>query len=87
MTRPRLIRVRYFFWIIVPLVLWLAFQTFGLPHMIWEYSWIDQGQGMNPYAERIYTRCSFIGPFGLFDQNPINGRCGLVRFFKEGSAQ
>ena len=87
MTKPRLIKISYFVWIIVPLALWVAYESFGLPHVIWSRSWIDQGQGMNPFAQRHYTRCLFIGPYGQFDQNAINGRCGLVRFFVEESSQ
>ena len=85
--KPRLIKLRYFVWLIVPLALWLAYQAFGLPHMIWSYSWIDQGQGMNPLAQRYYTHCRFVGPYGQFDFFPSNGRCGWVRLIKQGSDQ
>lgn len=85
--KPRLIKISYFLWIIVPLALWLAYQSFGLPHMIWSYSWRDTGQGMDPFLQRTYTRCSFIGPYGEFDQRAVNGRCAWVRFIKKDSAQ
>jgi len=85
--KPRLIKFRYFFWLIVPLALWLAYQAFGLPHMIWSYSSIDQGQGMNPLAQRYYTQCRFVGPYGQFDFFPSNGRCRWVRLIKQGSDQ
>lgn len=83
--RPRLIKLSYFAWLVVPLGLWLAYDVLGLPHGLWSYSWIDQGQGMDPYAERYYTRCTFIGPYGVFTERAEYGRCAWVKFFKEGA--
>lgn len=83
--RPRLIKLSYFAWLVVPLGLWLAYDSFGLPHAIWSYSWIDEGQGMDPFAERHYTRCTFIGPYGLFTEPAKYGRCAYVKFFKDGA--
>lgn len=80
--KPRFVKLSYFFWVIVPLALWLTYMAFGLPHAIWSYSWIDQGQGMDPFADRYYTRCRFIGPYGQFEQPARNGDCEWVRFFK-----
>lgn len=79
--RPRFIKLSYFVWVIVPVGLWLAYDTIGLPHAIWSYSWIDQGQGMDPFAHRTYTRCRFIGPYGQFDEPAEFGRCAWVKFF------
>ena len=80
--KPRFIKLSYFVWVIVPVGLWFAYDTIGLPHAIWSYSWIDQGQGMDPFAHRIYTRCRFIGPYGQFDEPAEFGRCAWVKFFK-----
>ena len=80
--KPRFIKLSYFVWVIVPVGLWLAYDTIGLPHAIWSYSWIDQGQGMDPFSHRTYTRCRFIGPYGQFDEPAEFGRCAWVKFFK-----
>jgi hypothetical protein len=80
--KPRFIKLSYFVWVIVPVGLWFTYDTIGLPHAIWSYSWIDQGQGMDPFAHRIYTRCRFIGPYGQFDQPAEFGRCAWVKFYK-----
>lgn len=82
--RPRFIKLSYFLWLVVPLGLWAAYDAFGLPHAIWSYSWIDEGQGMDPFAKRHYTRCTFIGPYGTFTQSAEYGRCAYVKFFKDG---
>ncbi len=57
--KPRFIKLSYFVWVIVSVGLWFTYDTIGLPHGIWSYSWIDQGQGMDPFAHRTYTRCRF----------------------------
>ena len=79
--RPRFIKLSYFAWLVVPLGLWLTYGAFGLPHGIWSYSWFDHGQGMDPFAERHYTRCTYIGPLGSFTGAAENGRCPWVKFF------
>ena len=48
---------------------------------------MDTGQGMDPFLKRTYTRCSFIGPYGQFDQHAVNGRCAWVRFIEKEAAQ
>ena len=83
--KPRFIKLSYFAWVIVPLVVWFAYGGIGLPHAIWSYSWIDEGQGMDPFAHRTYTHCRFVGPYGAFDLPAEHGRCGWVRFFKDGA--
>lgn len=80
--KPRFFKLGYFAWVVVPVGLWFTYNTIGLPHGIWSYSWIDQGQGMDPFAYRTYTRCRFIGPYGQFDEPAEFGRCAWVKFFK-----
>jgi len=46
-------KLRYFMWIIVPLALYGIYTTFGLPHGIWSYSFIDEGQGNSPSAPSL----------------------------------
>lgn len=78
--RPRFIKLSYFAWMVVPLGLWLAYDAVGVPHAIWSYSWIDQGQGMNAFAKRYYTRCTFIGLYGHFTEAAQHGKCAWVKF-------
>ena len=65
--------LRYFVWVIFPVAFFVAYLLLGLPHMIWSYDWRDNGTH-DPFVERHYTRCSFIGPFGAFTiHHPRNG--------------
>ena len=80
--RPRFLKFSYFAWLVVPLGLWLTYDALGLPHGLWSYSWIDQGQGMDPFAERHYTRCTYVGPYGTFTRAAEHGHCPWVKFFK-----
>ena len=75
--------LRYFMWIIIPVTVYLAYLILGLPHFIWSYSWADEGQGYNPWANRTYTRCTFIGPYGSYTIIPNNGRCDWIIFRKD----
>ncbi len=59
-----------------------VYLAYGLPHGIWSYAFIDQGQGHSPFAHRYYTRRHFIGPYGGFTVPAQGGRCGWVKFFK-----
>ena len=79
----RFLRLSYFIWLIVPVTILLLYLIFGMPHMIWSYSWIDEGQGYDPFATRHYTRCTYVGPYGNFTEHPNNGKCGWVRFRKQ----
>ncbi|PHR55173.1 MAG: hypothetical protein COA47_14345 [Robiginitomaculum sp.] len=80
--KPRLFRASYLLWIIVPLALFGAKETFGLPHVRTSYSWVDEGQGMDPFTRRFYTKCLFWGPYGGYTIHPTDGHCAWVRFFK-----
>jgi hypothetical protein len=82
MTRVRLIRASFFLWLIVPTAAYLAYQAYGLPHVIWSYSWLDNGRGYDPYASRHYTSCTYVGPYGVFTDAAPGGRCGWVQFHK-----
>ena len=54
--------VRFLWWMIIPVGVYFAYLIFGLPHFIWSYSWVDEGQGYDPWAQRYYTRCNFHRP-------------------------
>lgn len=78
-----LVRPIYFAWVIVPVTIYLGYLAFGLPHMIWSYEWRYTRQSQNPYANRYYTRCTFIGPYGAFTIfHPKGGNCGWIKFYK-----
>ncbi len=80
--------LRYFVWIIFPLAAYLAYLTFGLPHFRWSYTWLDQGQGYDPFADRYYTRCTYLGPYGEFTlHHPDNGECRWITFMKDQREQ
>ena len=82
--KPRLIRASYFVWIVVPLALYAVYQAYGLPHFIWSYDWRDDGQGYDPFANRYYLRCTYIGPYGAFTEHfPKNGECDWFQFHKD----
>ena len=75
--------LRFLPWIIVPAALYFAYAVFGLPHVRWSYSWLDEGQGFDPPAERHYTSCTFWGPHGRFTfHDPAHGKCAWIIFRK-----
>lgn len=83
MKRVRLVRPSYFLWVIVPAALYAGYATYGLPHVIWKYEWRDDGQGYAPFAPRYYTKCEFVGPYGVFVEHyPADGKCGWVQFHR-----
>ena len=82
--RVRWVRASYFIFLVVPVGLWLAYQAYGLPHVIWSYSWIDQGQGYGPLKQRHYTRCTYLGPYGaVTERHPLTGKCKWFVMRKE----
>lgn len=84
--KPRLFRLGYFYWALVPIAIAIAHQTMGEPHFRWSYSWLDQGQGYDPYAARHYTQCNYAGFRHSFTLRPMNGQCPLL-MFKHVSSQ
>ena len=78
--KPRFLKLTYFVWLLVPLGLWSSININGSPHVLWSYSWRDEGQGYHPLAERWYTRCSYVGAHGTVTIYPTNGECRFIRF-------
>lgn len=76
-----------FLWIVFPLAVFAAYAVFGLPHMIWSYSFHDIGSRDGLSVERHYVSCTFVGPYGEFAVPAQSGHCGWVRFFKPTSSQ
>jgi len=78
--KPRLIRVRYFIWLMVPLSIYAVSQTQGTPHMRWSYRYVDNGASM---TNRYYTHCTYVGFSGVSQFHPMNGDCPFVQLFKK----
>lgn len=72
-----------FVWIIGAGALFGLYATKGLPHVIFGYTFLDNGDRYNAFASRYYLTCEFVGPYGVFKVSADNGRCGWVRLFKE----
>lgn len=76
--------LRFLGWIIVPIALVGIYLSFGLPHVIWSRSWVNNGT-YDPFAPRFYTRCTFTGAYGEFTiHHPQNGKCSWIIFRKQG---
>lgn len=86
MRRVLPIRASFFVWVVVPALLYGAYHTYGLPHVIWSYSWRDDGQGYSPFAYRYYLDCTYAGPYGVFTEGAQHGKCGWVQFRKDHKA-
>lgn len=81
MRRARLLRASSFIWVIVPVGLYLLFQTAGLPHVIWSYDWRPLGPGSHgDSSRRYYIRCTYIGTTGSLTEYPTDGTCETIRF-------
>lgn len=81
--RPRLIRPSYFAWLAMPAFLYGGYLLYGLPHMIWRYEFYGSHAD---WSSRHYTRCTFIGPYGVFTVPATDGRCGWLSFHKSPRA-
>ncbi len=71
-----------FVWLLGAGALYGVYVSYGLPHVIWNYTFLDNGDRYNLFAERHYLSCSFIGPYGVFKMNAQNGRCDWVLLFR-----
>lgn len=88
--KVRFLRASYFVWIIGPLAAYASYQAFGLPHVIWSYSFRGGERGATiggepeatDFASRWYTRCTFVGPYGAFTTHPTDGACPWFAFRK-----
>jgi hypothetical protein len=81
--RPRLIRPSFFAWVPVLIAAWAAYEHYGLPHVIWSYSYRG---GESGFSSRYYTRCAFIGPYGEFSLPAEDGNCGWIAFFRRSAS-
>lgn len=53
----------------------------ALPHVLWQYTFRDNGDQYNPRAERHYLTCTYVGPHGAFTVQAEFGRCAWLKRF------
>ena len=79
--------LRYGVWVPVLGLLYLAFVSWGIPHLAFNYTYLDDGRGYEPFAPgRWYTSCTYIGYYGHFHYEAENGTCPWFKFYKQDSA-
>ena len=83
--KPRIFRLSYFVWLIIPISIYGIYQTIGSPHVFWNYQYVGT-QRANSFS---YTACSYIGPTGEFWSSADGGDCSPIKFRKStrGSTQ
>ncbi len=79
--KPRLIRFRYFIWLLVPVAIYVMSENYGSPHMRWSYRYVDNAMAS---SDRYYTQCTYIGFSSVQTLTPSHGACPLFRLI-EGS--
>ena len=78
--------VALFLWLALPIAGYVTYVTFGTPHLVVSYHFLDNGDRHNPYAKRTYTRCRYLGwSWHEVTTGAPAGRCPWVRFFHQGS--
>lgn len=77
--------IALFVWMLVPLGLWIGYQSYGTPHAALTYQFRDNGDIYNPSASRHYLNCTYYGIEGAITMSALNGTCPWIRFFKAGS--
>ncbi|MEM9699406.1 MAG: hypothetical protein AAF943_11510 [Pseudomonadota bacterium] len=72
-----------FLWLAFPLAGYGIYAAYGTPHVIWEYTFRDNGARYDPFAQRIYTSCTYLG-WGLRPHRvpARDARCPWVQMFK-----
>ena len=78
--------LRYFIWIIGPVLIYGGYLAWGLPHIAFNYTFRNDGQGYDPYAHRWYLECEYIGSYGSHMYYPTDGKCPWFRFYKSEEA-
>lgn len=79
MKRVRFIRPGYFAWIVIPVAAYVIASVVGLPHVIWSYEWRGSAASYGDIAGRHFTRCTYVGPYGVVTVHPTDGACDLFR--------
>lgn len=81
MKGPRLIRLRYLLWLIVPLGVLGAATVHGVPHGL--VGWEGQRHGTVTFR----TSCTYLGPFGGLRTGAAAGRCPVLLWLPLETAQ
>jgi hypothetical protein len=76
-----------FAWLALPFIGVAAYASEGMPHMIFSYTFHNNGDPNNPFRERMYTSCTYVGPYGPITVPAQGWRCPWVKFFREDEAQ
>ena len=88
MNQVPFLRASYFVWAIVPPAIFAIAELQGLPHVIWSYDWRVLGPDSHAdFAQRFYTRCTYVGWRGAITEFPESGKCGWVRFARSAEDQ
>lgn len=78
--------LRYLAWIPLAGALYLTFLAWGIPHLAFNYTYLDDGRGYEPFAKgRWYTSCTYVGYYGRFYYETQNGTCPWFKFYKANS--
>lgn len=76
--------VALFLWLALPMAGYATYQFYGTPHVIWSYRFLDNGDPHNPFAERVYTSCTYLGwGWETITVPDRHGRCPWLRLFHQ----
>lgn len=78
--------LRFFVWVVPFVVLLMLWSGTGSPYVIWAYTFEDNGDPHNPFANRRYVSCTFTNFQSSVTVPARAGRCGWVRWIKRGAA-
>lgn len=79
--------VALFLWLLVPLGGYAAYQTWGLPHVIWSYRFHANGAPHDLRVPRHYTSCTYVGWHGATTRPAQAAKCPWVRLLKSEGDQ
>lgn len=74
--------VGLFLWLVVPLGAYVAYISYGTPHLIWSYEFRANDAPYDLTVPRHYISCTYVG-WGLrtLTVPAVDARCLWVRFF------
>jgi len=76
-------RAALFLWLALPVAGYGVYLAWGSPHAIRSYSFTSEGSRYDPFADRTYHSCTYLGWRWHEVTVPArNGRCAWVRFFE-----
>lgn len=67
--------------LIAPFAVWLAVTPWPMPHVVYAYTFRDNGDRYNPLAHRDYLTCTYWGKWGSRTVRARHGKCPWIRFF------